>query len=94
MPRIDEPPTPPPPPGRIKRREVKAGMKEDIYSLPEGDVVLQWAENLSADSYKEIEDWTKLMLRKMKRNVGDENAQQTSNGDGPSKIGSSPCSLA
>ena len=49
--------------GRPKRREMKAGMKEDVISLQDGDVMLQWRETLSADSYQDLEDWTKLMLR-------------------------------
>lgn len=54
---------------RPKRREVKAGMKEDVFSLQEGDVTLQWPEALSAESYQDLEDWTKLMLRKIKRSI-------------------------
>lgn len=57
-----------------KRREVKPGMKEDVFSLREGDVTLQWPETLSAESYQDLEDWTKLLLRKIKRAIGPENA--------------------
>ena len=52
-----------------KRQEPKPGMKEDVFSLKEGDVSLQWPETLSADSYQDLEDWTKLLLRKIKRSV-------------------------
>lgn len=52
-----------------KRQEPKMGMKEDVFSLKEGDVSLQWPETLSADSYQDLEDWTKLLLRKIKRSV-------------------------
>ncbi|MEM7216686.1 MAG: hypothetical protein AAF423_14200 [Pseudomonadota bacterium] len=48
-----------------QRREVRPGMKEDVYTLPEGDVVLQWPEQLSQESYDQIEMWSKLMLRKI-----------------------------
>lgn len=44
-------------------------MKEDVFSLREGDVTLQWPETLSAESYQDLEDWTKLLLRKIKRAV-------------------------
>lgn len=53
-----------------KRREVKAGMKEDVFSLDEGDVTFQWPASLSAESYQDLEDWTKLMMRKIKRSIG------------------------
>ena len=61
--RNDAPADPP------KRREVKSVMKEDVFSLAEGDVTLQWPVSLSADSYEDIEDWAKLMLRKIKRSI-------------------------
>ncbi len=54
---------------RAERPERKAGMKEDVFSLKEGDVVLQWPEQLSAESYKDLEDWTAIILRKIKRSI-------------------------
>lgn len=59
---------------KVKRREVKTGMKEDIYTTPEGDVVLQWPEAISLESFQELEDWTKLILRKIKRSIQDTRA--------------------
>jgi len=44
-------------------------LKEDVFSLEEGDVTLQWPVSLSAESYQDLEDWTKLMLRKIKRSI-------------------------
>jgi hypothetical protein len=52
-----------------RRREVRAGMKEDVFTLKEGDVVLQWPERLSVESYLDLETWAQLMLRKIKRSV-------------------------
>jgi len=51
------------------RGGLKPNMKEDIYTLPEGDIVLQWPETLSSDSYEDLKMWTELMLRKIKRQV-------------------------
>jgi len=69
---------PPPPPQpqpagttRVKGREVKAGMKEDIFTLKEGDVVFQWPERLSQESFDDLEAWTQLILRKVKRHIGE-----------------------
>lgn len=59
------------PPLKPKKREIGIGMKEDVFSLKEGDVTLVWPESLSADSYQDLEDWTKLLLRKIKRAVGE-----------------------
>lgn len=57
----------------IKRAERKVGMKEDVFSLTEGDVVLQWPEQLSAESYRDLEDWAQIILRKIKRSVPADN---------------------
>ena len=66
---------------RPKRREVKVGMKEDVFSLREGDVTLRWPESLSAESYQDLEDWTKLLFRKIKRAVASEKSgSETGNG--------------
>jgi hypothetical protein len=54
---------------RTARSAPKVGMKEDVFSLKEGDAVLQWPAQISAESYQDLEDWTKLLLRKIKRSV-------------------------
>ena len=77
----DENDTPPPPLNRNKRREVKSGMKEDVFSLSEGDVVLQWPEGLSQESYEDVEAWTKLILRKIKRSI--DAGEQPQNDEAP-----------
>ncbi len=58
-------------PVRKRREPAKAGMKEDVFTLKEGDVVIQWPERLSADSFADFEAWTTLMLRKIKREAVD-----------------------
>ena len=40
-----------------------------MFSLPEGEVVLQWPEPLSPESYEDFESWLNLILRKVKRSV-------------------------
>lgn len=57
----------PPPPKQ--RQPAKPGMKEDVFTLAEGDVVLQWPERLSMESFADLESWVGIMLRKIKRNV-------------------------
>ena len=44
-------------------------MKQDTYTLDEGDVVLQWPARLSQESYEDLKDWLDLIARKMKRAV-------------------------
>jgi hypothetical protein len=52
-----------------QRSKVKLGMKEDIFTLKEGDVVLQWPEAISPESYEDLESWAKLVLRKIQRHI-------------------------
>jgi hypothetical protein len=44
-------------------------MQEDIYSLPEGRVVIQWPSTMSAESIKDVKDWLKLVERKIARSL-------------------------
>lgn len=55
--------------GSRKKRELRPNMKEDVCTLPEGDVVMQWPDTLSQDSYDDLKDWTELMLRKIARRI-------------------------
>lgn len=45
-------------------------MKEDVFTLPEGDVILQWPEVISQESYQDLKSWTDLMMRKIQRSIG------------------------
>jgi hypothetical protein len=52
-----------------RRPSVIPGHKQDVFSLPEGEVVLEWPEPLSSESYEDFESWINLVLRKVKRSV-------------------------
>jgi hypothetical protein len=52
---------------RESKRTVLTGIKEDVFSLDEGSVVLQWPERLSADSAQDLKDWLALIGRKIER---------------------------
>ena len=45
------------------------GNRRDIFSLDEGDVVLQWPEKMSAESFEDFQSWVELQLRKIKRTI-------------------------
>ena len=42
-------------------------MKQDVFSLAEGEVVLSWPTPLSADSIEDLKSWLKIMERKISR---------------------------
>ena len=44
-------------------------MKEDVFALTEGDVVLQWPELLSQESFEDLKAWADIVLRKIERHV-------------------------
>lgn len=52
-----------------RRAAAKVGMKEDVFSLKEGDVVFQWPEGLSPESFEDLDAWAKIILRKIQRSV-------------------------
>ena len=68
--RVVEPPrdvpTERPPPPQIRRQP---GMNQDVFTLEEGDVVLQWPASLSPESFEDFKDWLDLMARKVGRAV-------------------------
>lgn len=46
----------------------RPGMRQEIFSLAEGDVTISWPESLSAESFEDFNDWVSILLRKVKRN--------------------------
>jgi len=46
-----------------------AKMRQDVFSLSEGEAVIHWPSPLSADSVSELEDWLDLVKRKIKRSA-------------------------
>jgi hypothetical protein len=61
------PPAPTPPSGEVVVR--KAGTKQDVFSLDEGQVVLQWPDAMSKTSFEDFKDWIELQLRKIGRTI-------------------------
>lgn len=45
------------------------GMKQDTFTLSEGDVVLTWPAAISEASFQDLQDWLELMRRKIQRAV-------------------------
>lgn len=45
----------------------KPGTRKEIITLDEGDVIITFPENLSAESFADLEAYLALFVRKMKR---------------------------
>jgi hypothetical protein len=46
-----------------------SGYRQDVFSLAEGPVTIQWPGSLSAESYKDLGDWLDILKRKIGRSV-------------------------
>lgn len=57
----------PPPPGFQSLPNKR--MQEDVFSLSEGKVVIQWPTPLSQDSIQDLKDWLQIVERKITRSV-------------------------
>lgn len=59
-----------PPTTAVAPQPVKgAGMKQEVFVLAEGDIVIQWPERMSQDSFQDVTDWLRILERKIKRSV-------------------------
>lgn len=46
-----------------------ATMRQEVFSLTEGEVVLNWPSPLSPTSIQDLEDWLELVKRKISRSI-------------------------
>ena len=63
-----QPPFQTPSQGRIIS-EVGIAMRQDVFSVDEGAVTIQWPASLSKDSLKDVEDWLEIVKRKLTRSL-------------------------
>lgn len=69
------PPQSPPPPatpvagGKRTNTANEISMRQDVFSIEEGAVTIEWPAQLSVDSLKDIEDWLTIVKRKIARSV-------------------------
>ena len=68
----DEEKTAPPPGGGGTSSSMTpaSGMKQEVWSLDEGQAILQWPTNLSPESASDLESWLQLIITKAKRMAG------------------------
>src|SRR5438132_1187203 len=64
-----------------RRRNMQPGMKEDVFTLGEGPVVLQYPEKLSRESFEDFQSWLQLVIRKAKRSIQSNNKDSTKEED-------------
>lgn len=55
----------------------KIPMKQDTFTLDEGNVTIQWPSQLSEASFADLSDWLEIMTRKMKRAVTNESDEES-----------------
>ena len=59
-----------------RRKAMPSGMKEDVFNLEEGSVVVQYPERLTQDSFDDFQSYLQLVIRKAKRSIVDESRQE------------------
>jgi hypothetical protein len=52
-----------------------AGSRQDVFSLTEGPVTIQWPATLSSESYEDLSAWLDILKRKIGRSVTKEEAK-------------------
>lgn len=52
-----------------KERRLMSGTKEDVYSLDDGAVIVQWPERINGATAADLENWLGIITRKIKRAV-------------------------
>lgn len=45
----------------------KGGFRQDVLALSEGQIVLQWPEKLTKESFREFKEWIEFQVRKIAR---------------------------
>jgi hypothetical protein len=63
-------------------RPEKQTMRQDIFSLTEGTVTIQWPTPLSAESLQDIKDWLKIVERKISRSAEPKEQTNAKDADG------------
>jgi hypothetical protein len=58
------------------KRDQGAKMRQDVFSLAEGEAVIHWPTPLSTDSIADLEEWLDLVKRKIKRSAAIESADK------------------
>jgi hypothetical protein len=58
-----------PPAATLVPNPAPGGLRQDVFSLAEGPVTIQWPASLSPDSYQDLGDWLDIVKRKIGRSV-------------------------
>ncbi len=64
-----DPKLPPKPKSVLEMRPPPSAFRQDVFSLPEGTVTIQWPSDISAESFQDMTDWLKLLERKIRRSI-------------------------
>jgi hypothetical protein len=56
----------------VRERIRRPGVRQDVFVLDEGEVVVQLPDKLSKESFADLEAWMGLVLRKARRTVADD----------------------
>lgn len=70
-------------PTELVERKAMSGTKQDVFTLDEGQVVLQWPAAITEAGFADLKDWIQLALRKIGRSVKTQQQEQKPANDKP-----------
>jgi hypothetical protein len=65
-------------PATSKSLQPRPGANSDVFTLEEGEVILQWPANMSPESYAVFKEWLDLVAKKVGRTVDKTDAKNDS----------------
>ena len=54
---------------RLRMEGARPGLRQDLFSLDEGNVTIQWPDPLSQESFEDLKAYIEISLRKIERSV-------------------------
>lgn len=81
----NQPDNPLPPAQFLKSAE--PNMVQDIFNLPEGQLIIQRPQTLSQDSFQELKDWFELVIRRASRSIKTQEGSGDPSGTGGASEG-------
>lgn len=61
---------------RLSARSSGSGRRQDVFSVDEGEILVEWPYALSEETVADIEEWFKILVKKMRRASGSKSARR------------------
>lgn len=65
----------------IRPLQEGSGMRQEVFSMSEGSVSIEWPASMSAESFEDFKDWLKILERKIGRSVASQGTKNKTDED-------------